>query len=444
MEFSIPNAPAVGLTQQMGEGYAQVLDTSTFDPITFLTNYNKKREDEIKAQAKQDMQRKAKWKAYQIPVPTDIFESNNAEIESAIDEWGVVMQDAMASGVDPDSPEFYKDFAKYKAKVNEAAAEGKALETMVKGYYDKVKQNPEKYDPEKFQEWVNGLKEQPNLKARKEYVATTNPLAEKFDFAALVPDLIPPSDVYESASGVTVTKTDRKKLKQNIENSLALAKLDPQKAEYIQQGFEKGVDDGLWKDVDGMVDWYTNYGMNLGGESQLRRESGGGMSINFGSGGANYGDVVVTDIYEKTDGNLAEGLNGVAISKDGKDAPPVSVQFDNGTMEAFVPIRFYKTKEGFWRVEGKRGRSGSTYKTFEEANNAKGAGGIVQKTADGQYEVVTISSETVSIPYSETNKKILKGHLNGFDVVEYEAKKGEGAPAKKDVVVDDFEEFVRK
>ena len=216
MEFQIPNAPAVGLTQQMGEGYAQVLDTSTFDPITFLTNYNKNREDAIKEQAKQDMERKAKWKAYQIPVPTDIFESNNAEIESAIDEWGVVMQDAMASGVDPDSPEFYKDFAKYKAKVNEAAAEGKALETMVKGYYDKVKQNPEKYDPEKFQEWVIGLKEKPNYKARQEYVATTNPLAEKFKFESLVPDLIPPTDVYENASGVTVSKTGRKQLQKGI------------------------------------------------------------------------------------------------------------------------------------------------------------------------------------------------------------------------------------
>lgn len=482
MEFSIPQAPAVGLTTTEGEGYAKVLDTSSFDPIVFLDNYNKSREAKLKEDAKAAMERKAKWKAYNIPVPTDIFESNMEEINTAIEDWGGVMQDAMVSGVDPDSPEFYKEFAKYKAKVNQAAAEGKQLEATVKGYFDAVKNNPDKYDPEKFAAWVEGLKEQPNLKARQEYVATTNPLETEWDFEEILTEVLPPETVYESASGVTTTTTSKARTRENIENNIAKAKLDPKKNAGIQENYEQGVKAGLWKTPDEMIDWYTNDVWNKGAVNKTTRESGGGgLNISLGDGVTQYGDVVVTDIYETNRGDLksydtrlsqidteikekkakfdggdasvkgdldklykekgdienkkanylAEGLNGVAISKNGKDVPPVSVYSDSGELMAFVPIKFYKTdKEGWWRVEGKRGKSAATYKTYQEADEkAKSIGGVVNAKGEGEFEVIVMDTATVSVPLSETNKRILKGHLGGFDVTEHEKKKTKTTPS---------------
>jgi len=440
MEFGIPQAPAVGLTTTEGEGYAKVLDTSSFDPIVFLDNYNKSREAKLKEDAKAAMERKAKWKAYNIPVPTDIFESNMEEINTAIEDWGGVMQDAMVSGVDPDSPEFYKEFAKYKAKVNQAASEGKQLENTVKGYFDAVKNNPDKYDPEKFAAWVEGLKEQPNLKARQEYVATTNPLETEWDFEELLVDVLPPATIYESASGVTTTTTSKARVRENIENNITKAKLDPKKQAVVQENFERGQKANLWQTPNEMIEWYTNEAWNKGREDKTTRTGGGGgLNINLGDGVTQYGDVVVTDIYEKTKSNLASGLNGVAISKNGKEVAPINLEADNGKLEAFVPIKFIKTKEGWWRVEGKKGISRAITKTYEEAaEKAKSLGGIVSTKGNGEFEVIVMDTDTVSVPLSETNKRVLQGHLGGFDVVEHEKKVAKKEPKDEGVKVEDI------
>lgn len=55
MELGIPNAPEAGLTSRANTGYAAVLDQSSFDPITFMENYNAEREKKQVLDAQKQM-----------------------------------------------------------------------------------------------------------------------------------------------------------------------------------------------------------------------------------------------------------------------------------------------------------------------------------------------------------------------------------------------------
>jgi len=439
----IPNAPSLGVTQASGEGYAEILDKSTFDPITFLENYNTKRDAEIKAEAKAALDRKAKWAQYDLKnlVPNTIYEGNRAEIETAIDDFGKIITEAQMAGKDPDSPELQREFQKYKAQVTLAKSEGDNVEKIVNGYLTEAATNPEKYDPVVFEKFMNGLNEQPTLKARKEYLAKNKPFEEKFDFYAMLPKLLPPETIYENASGVTTTSLSKPQVRSNIENRLTSLALDPTAKNKTAKMLQDGISQGLWKDSEGMIDWFTEAAMPLGKKETRREIGGGGMSINIGDGSQTINDMQFTSISETNDPTLASGLNGVAVSKNGHDVPPVTVQSDTeagGGLIPFVPVQFYKTKEGFWRVKGKAGKtSGIMTKAEADAEviaNPRGLTTLIDM-GGGNY-AVQYDTKTISIPLTESNKRILQGHLGGFDVIEFEEKMGKGKKEEKGVATE--------
>ena len=76
MELGIPNAPAGGLATNTNTGYATILDQSSFDPVTFMQNYNAQRKADEIAKAKEGMARAAKWKDYKLPDIKDIYWTN--------------------------------------------------------------------------------------------------------------------------------------------------------------------------------------------------------------------------------------------------------------------------------------------------------------------------------------------------------------------------------
>lgn len=470
MELGIPNAPATGLTQQDNTGYAAVLDNSTFDPITFISNYGATVKAEKQAKAKAELERAAKWKNYDYKSfdPKDIYWSNEEELKTTIDELSNIVATAAAGGKDPDSPEFQRTLSPSLQRLTSLQLAGKGINEYVGKLQEKVASDPAKYDPEEYKKWFEGLKAQPNVRAREEYIQKNQPFTEKFDFLEVLPELLPEASTFLNADGSGVEKLNRDDTRAVIEANVT----NPNNKAKMARVLEEGIAAGHYKDSEGMIDYFTDLGIKLGGKKEIKG-GGGGMNISFGGNGAstnNYkftriedenfiptslvaNDEEITRLQAKYDNAVKTGtdflteaenarlislkkqkegskakatskpLKAVSITYKGGDDKPITLIGDNNKDVSFVPTRFIHVTEGgkdFWRVEGKRGKTSPTYTKTEVDNALKeqayGSDAQVIDNGDGTYKIVTTESETSSIPLTDANKRILTAHLENMDI----------------------------
>lgn len=461
MELGIPNATPLGVTQQANTGYAAVLDQSSFDPIKFLENMNTEMQAKETAKAKQQLERKAKWNNYKLPDINELNWANQEDLTKAVEEISNVAAEAAASGLDPDSIEYQKAIMPYMQRIAKAKKEGDDLYKFAEGLFN----SQGEYDPEDVTKWYEGLKAQPDLAARIKY-KDNNPLPQKpFDIQDAIIKLMPAEDFKEVmiGGGVTkgVTKLNRNKVKEYVEGQFKKFTLDPTTADDMTRTYTEGEKKGYWKNSDEFIEYMTNEVM-LKGKS--REEIQGYSSSSFGgdnekskvglspiydegftptsSSGksqrvkeleAKYQNALATNANFLTDAEnqelmrLKKEMGNVKATKPLKgldvtdfktgDVKGINVISEDNRDIAFVPLRYYRTRGAdgseFWRVEGKEGQSKAIIKAEEKSNYA-GQDVEFIDIGNGEYQVISLNTNPISIPLSPANKSRLNTHF-GID-----------------------------
>lgn len=461
MELGIPNATPLGVTQKANTGYAAVLDQSSFDPIKFLENMNTEMEAKETAKAKQQLERKAKWNNYKLPDINELNWANQEDLTKAIEEISNVAAEAAASGIDPDGIEYQKAIMPYMQRIAKAKKEGDDLYKFSEDLFN----SQGEYDPEDVKKWYEGLKAQPNLAARIEY-KDNNPLPQKpFDIQNAIVKLMPAADVKDKMLGGGVIgqtgKLNRDKVRTFVDGQFKKFTLDPTTADDMTRTYEAGLKAGYWKDADGFLEHMTDEVMAKGNETYNitgyssssfggdREKSKVGLSPIYDEGftptsssgksqrikelEAKYQNAVDTNTNFLTDaenqelirlkkemGNVkaTRPLKGLDVTdwKTG-DVKVINVISEDNRDIAFVPLRYYRTRGAdgseFWRVEGKEGQSKSIIKA-EEKSDYSGQDVEFIDIGNGEYQVISLNTNPISIPLSPANKSRLNTHF-GID-----------------------------
>lgn len=306
MEIGLPNT-GTGVTTSTGlnQGYAQVLDKSTFDPITFLENFNKAMRQKQEADAKKELELQNQWAKVATPDIENINIYNQDEIMSAANQLEDTAAELMASGVRYDSPEAMKKIGEVQRRIKYLDNMGKEIPEMLAKRFEQAKAFP----PDQWNKYMEGLEKQPTIEDRYKYVAGNNPFKKPFDELAFIKSFTPADTVLETALGgnetLLTTFKDEKGIRKLFNDQLVSP--DPNKREEAKEWFNNGVEAGLWKDADGMEQYYVDKIKAMYPEQQelqgARRGLGTGRSSNvsLSVGEGDYGNVRVIPAGLTTD-----------------------------------------------------------------------------------------------------------------------------------------------
>jgi hypothetical protein len=446
MEIGLPNT-AVGVTTSTGlnQGYAQVLDKSTFDPIGFLENFNKAMLQKQEAEAKKQLELRNKWGKIATPDIETINIYNNDEIMGAANQLEDLVAELATQGVDPDSPEAQKAVGEVTRRIQYLSGMGKDVATMLPKRFEQAKNFP----PEQWNKYVEGLEKQPTIEDRYKYVTGNNPFKKPFDELAFIKRFTPADKILESALGGNETlKTvfkDEKDIRQLFNEQLVSP--DPIVRDEVQEWFNDGIESGAWKDAAGMEQYYVDKVKAMFPEQKTRE---GARIISRG-----------TTINNNNNGGIAEGVFGdVTVIPSGlsTDAKIQAIN-DPEALKKMTPDQISQTAlrsvEGF---PAQHGIYNLTYKDntqFKEGNftsldggSVKGKPSQIYYSEDGSLWAV-LGDERVPLAlnpeYIKDNELIKRAKANqralaeSFNYANFEevltyirgAKSGKGAAAMK-------------
>jgi hypothetical protein len=308
MELGLPTT-AAGVTTSTGlnQGYAQVLDKSSFDPIGFLDNFNKamlkKQEDE----AKKQLELKNKWAKAIVPDIENINVYNRDELMSLANELEDKATELMAAGVPFESPEAQKAIGEVQRRIKYFDNMGKDIPTLLSKRLEQAKNFP----PEQWNKYIEGLEKQPTIEDRYRYVAGNNPFKQPFDDTAFVKAITPEDTILEMALSGNQTQIDTFKDEASVRRLFKKQLVNPSKKDELQAFFNEGVEAGTWKDAQGMEDYYVQLIKDMypaQQELQGSRYTGSRSSktTTAPSGGeGQFGDVTVIPSGLSTDSKIA-------------------------------------------------------------------------------------------------------------------------------------------
>jgi len=286
MEIGLPNTgTGVPTSTGLNQGYAQVLDKSTFDPINFLENFNKAMLQKQEAEAKKQLELRNKWGKAAIPDIENINIYNRDELMAAANELEDKSAELMAAGVNYDSPEAQKAIGEVTRRIQYLDQMGKDVATMLPKRFEQAKNFP----PEQWNKYVEGLEKQPTIEDRYKYVTGNNPFKAPFDELAFIKTFTPADKVLETALGGNETLIETFKDEAGIRKLFndQLTSPDPNVRDEVQEWFNNGVEAGIWKDAAGMEQYYVDKVKAMFPEQQERqgaRNLSRGTTINNTSG----------------------------------------------------------------------------------------------------------------------------------------------------------------
>lgn len=250
MEIGLPaNTPSAPTSTGINQGFAQVLDTSSFDPIAFVQNMNKEREAKELAKAKAQLDYRAKWDKVGTPKVDYITSYNQKEIEGDLDNYSTIIADAYMQGLDPNDYKVKDQLLRVENDIRRKEGESKKIDEIVKANATVAKDFP----PEVWQEWMKGLEMQPSVEARLKYATENNPFQEPIDVNEILNDVIDPENlrvITEKMLGGGYTKVEGKTLDKDIEEVL--------KYNLYQNPAYKDKIDKFYKDNLGKEGYFNN------------------------------------------------------------------------------------------------------------------------------------------------------------------------------------------
>ena len=191
-----------------GQGAAQVLDTSSFDPIAFVTNLNRERERKELEKQKRQLDLNAKWAKIGTPDVNYVTDYNKKELDEKVTQYGKFITEAMTRGVDPDTDvELQRELQRQQMGILQVEQASKAIDNVLAMYQKEAT----KYPPEQYQSWLEGLNQQPTVQDRLNYVQSSKPFEELIDPKKLLSDIIDPKVLEEEINtylGNGVKQTD--------------------------------------------------------------------------------------------------------------------------------------------------------------------------------------------------------------------------------------------
>jgi hypothetical protein len=309
MELGLPTT-AAGVTTSTGlnQGYAQVLDKSSFDPIGFLENFNKamlkKQEDE----AKKQLELKNKWAKAIVPDIENINVYNRDELMSAANELEDKAAELMAAGVPFESPEAQKAIGEVQRRIKYFDNMGKDITQMLPKRLEQAKNFP----PEQWNKYIEGLEKQPTIEDRYRYVAGNNPFKKPFDDLAMIKAITPKEKIEEvilrgNRSQKTVSIPE-----EGIRSLYDAYISNPTTMADAQARYDEGVEQGLWEDAEGMKEYFVRKvkemnpnKVTLEGSISSPRSSSSSASANASIGEGQFGDVTVIPSGLSTDSKIA-------------------------------------------------------------------------------------------------------------------------------------------
>ena len=444
MEIGLPNTgTGVPTSTGLNQGYAQVLDKSSFDPINFLENFNKAMLQKQEAEAKKQLELRNKWGKAAIPDIENINIYNRDELMAAANELEDKSAELMAAGVNYDSPEAQKAIGEVTRRIQYLDQMGKDVATMLPKRFEQAKNFP----PEQWNKYVEGLEKQPTIEDRYKYVTGNNPFKAPFDELAFIKTFTPADKVLETALGGNETLIETFKDEKGIRKLFndQLTSPDPNVRAEVQDWFNNGVEAGIWKDAAGMEQYYVDKVKAMFPEQQERqgaRNLSRGTTINniSGSGEGLFGDVTVIPSGLSTDAKIKAINDPEALKK---------MTPDQISQTALRSVEGFPAQHGIYNL---------TYKDntqFKEGNftsldggSVKGKPSQIYYSEDGSLWAV-LGDERVPLAlnpeYIKDNELIKRAKANqralaeSFNYANFEevltyirgAKSGKGAAAMK-------------
>jgi len=351
MALSIPqDASGAAISTGQGQGYAQVFNKSSFDPVEFIANLNKERVAKKQKDIDAEIALRAKNKKFFLDLPTtDKYnEWNKDEINKITNEAELKLAEFMAKGGDLEgSPEGLKIVRDLKNGLALAGGQGEAIAKAIEGYRRLVDKDPGKYDAEELITWLEGLDKIQTLDGRAKYRETTSPFKEPpFDWNEYLADVKLNLSTTEDPSGRhSVTQRNAQDAYDIVANDMRVKEVE--KPGYISSVFEKGKNEGLWGTVEEMYKSGADQIVRLGGKKEnyaAPKGSGGGFTINNGGGMENdkfrITPAVSPEVPGATSGNNVIHIN----SASGNEMKPM--EFVVGGQPAFVKFADMQKTEG--------------------------------------------------------------------------------------------------
>jgi hypothetical protein len=445
MALSIPqDASAAAISTGQGQGYAQVFNKSSFDPVEFIANLNKERVAKKQKDIDAEIALRAKNKKFFLELPTtDKYNDwNKDEINKITNEAELKLAEFMAKGGDLEgSPEGLKIVRDLKNGLSLTGGQGQAIAKAVEGYRGLVDKDPGKYDAEELTTWLGGLDKIQTLDGRAKYIETTSPFKEPpFDWNEYLANVPLGVSTTEDPSGRhSVTQRNAQDAYDIIANDMRVKEVE--KPGYISSVFEKGKKEGLWGTVEEMYKSGADQIVRLGGKKEnFAAPKGSGGRMSFSVGGYRVPEKISAQGRSRWDTSNG-GVDEVSISYNSKDVPPFEVEKNaNGEKIRFAPVKWFRDKDAKWMVEGKSyGRTGE--EKIKPANLTMDVFEAQIRKENPDSEIVTEGDKltifkplkTEVVPY-DLNDISFKSHLDGFDLYDYEQgwNKQNAGKAKKE------------
>lgn len=278
-----------------GQGAAQVLSVSSFDPIEFMKGMNEYREKKALAEQKKQLERQAKWAKVGTPDVKYVTDYNRQELEDAVNKYSQFVTEGFKQGIDPEyDANFKKELQKIQMGILKTEEASRTIDDFVKKYAVEK----DKYDPEQWKEWMEGLSQQPTVQDRLNYVQSKQPYTELINPVELLGDIINPEnllDITQKRLGNGVVATTEAvspdDLKSLLETSLYGNSAYKNKlAQYMtQEGIETA--DELENKLFGVAQTLVPKPKTTATVGW--KPSGGGLNINFGGGNPQAGAAMV-------------------------------------------------------------------------------------------------------------------------------------------------------
>lgn len=421
-----------------GQGYAQVLGQSSFDPVVFADTIRRENEGRAKQRVAQEIEKRQNNKKYllDLPIEKNINDYNRDLILGAYKTAEDQVANWMAQGLDlENSVEGQKLKRDLSLELTNLGQKGKYIADTIADYREMASQNPEKYDNRELNDFTRGLSKikgdnaaktlDMQLKYIEENAPFTEPGLDILDVLTDINSVIPEITKQAAPGAPMITKRNKDNVKELVEGYYqGLYTDDPNN---LTELVDKGVRQGLWEDYQGMIDYSTDEMMKRGKEKEDypegRSGKGGGISI----GGYRTPENITVEGKSRwgtSNGNVDE----ISIAYNGKDVPPFEVEKNQGGEKIkFAPVKWFKDQNGNWMVEGKSyGRTGeekikpASFKTMGDFfNDEQKKNPDAEIIVDGDKLTIFKPLKTEIVPY-DLNDISFKSHLNGFDLYQYE------------------------
>jgi len=334
------------ISQGQGQGWAQVLGQSTFDPVKFVETVAAKQD--AKRQKERDTElanrvRNAKNK----PVVPESNRHNEEEIYRLSDELNNQFAKAQAAGIDLlGTPQGMQMIAQGERELKKLKIMGDLVAEREKHYQDLYNSDPGKRDVEELNKWQNTLNGIKGIANKAKFVEENEPFSpEPLDMNAVEKDIAARIGKTIVEKGAQTTEQWLYDDVKNITNNY----LDNLPIQELQRKYEQGKKEGKWDTPEKFREVTTKHVYDMGEYKETLDEpqssgKGGGITVNVGGGVENdkfrVTPTVSPDIPGASSGNNIIHIN----STSGNEMKPMEFSVDG--QPTFMKLADLQKRQG--------------------------------------------------------------------------------------------------